>query len=1132
MAKSSQNYDELFGFDKIEASLKKLDSLFIELEKNGIAWLNELDKKQKETIDTARALQKVLQSIGLNDPKGAQKIAGMGEDIGKMAGETKKYRDIANSLNITLDANKVSITNLRGAVKILKTDYEKLDPTTADFAKRQKEIADQLKVAKTAIEGQSQALKATNTVLSAAAKNYNDLSAETRDLIKSLKSLDNAYDLNTGKLNKNNQIAVDFAKRIEENQQALKSMDAQMGNHTRNVGDYGIGWQSAKQDLLAFVGVTTVVDTALNAISKAFEVMNTFERYRSVIKFASNDTATFNSNLAMLNKLADQTGMDVEVLYSKFGSFSIAGKSANMTVSETNKLFAAVVKAGGAYKMTNEGISLSLKAFEQIMNKNKLSMEEISQQLGDHMPGALGLFATALGVSTEKLVKMISSGELFAKETLPLVADRLNAAVGKEAQNNVNTMGGSWNRMTNQVKLFIDEFGQIAKVQSFFSTLNNGVATWFQNLRTAVNSGEWASFVAVLLGNPSANRAMVRQRFADENKANDAAQQKEVAYNFMSRLTPQQRDAAIKGKLSEFQDAAQLATSSQAKAREAQELLKVLNLYKEINAELKTKAVSNTPQTEIDRVKALNKEIKDTQRALESKTFANKGFLQTPEGMALKEKYDSLVAERKQLRVSAGISNPAKLKEERTELEKITDELEKIGKLLSNEIISDFTKNGVVDLPMDRVKRWYELYNVLEKISKEFGFNIPANVKQTKEALDNVYYKEGLQNYGSQNVFDSDPTANDYVKAPKDKKVTEKKEKVNKNDLVAEIKSRAAERLSLEQRLSGDLVKMEKEKQVELRRLKIEQQEAERQDNKDKAKQIKEQIDEEIRLFKEKEQKKREMQAMFAQSLIDISQATNDIYSSIQEKKIMALEKQRDYELKMVGDNEAAKAGITEKYAKQIGEIRRKQAVAERAMAVFQIGVNTAVAIMKLWADVPKFDFAASTMALSVLVGITGALQAAAVLSKPLPAYKKGTKNAPEGLALVAEEGPELRESKGKFTLYEHPALANLQQGDKIFTAQETSRMLADNFLYNQEVERFNRSQAMYDEFRQKTQRPIIANSGVSESAIINGMTKGWQNVKNDIIIHQTVIDEIGVRRWNKTKNSAIEYQKSRYKLG
>ena len=70
---------------------------------------------------------------------------------------------------------------------------------------------------------------------------------------------------------------------------------------------------------------------------------------------------------------------------------------------------------------------------------------------------------------------------------------------------------------------------------------------------------------------------------------------------------------------------------------------------------------------------------------------------------------------------------------------------------------------------------------------------------------------------------------------------------------------------------------------------------------------------------------------------------------------------------------------------KKKAEIALKQAKRERAMAIAQTISNTAMSIMSIWAQFPKFDFGATAAIMSGVVGALGAVQLATIMSQPLP---------------------------------------------------------------------------------------------------------------------------------------------------
>lgn len=70
-------------------------------------------------------------------------------------------------------------------------------------------------------------------------------------------------------------------------------------------------------------------------------------------------------------------------------------------------------------------------------------------------------------------------------------------------------------------------------------------------------------------------------------------------------------------------------------------------------------------------------------------------------------------------------------------------------------------------------------------------------------------------------------------------------------------------------------------------------------------------------------------------------------------------------------------------------EIQQKQAKREKAMAITSVITNTALAIMKIWAEVPKLDFGASTIALTAIAAAMGVAQLATIMAQP-DGFKKG----------------------------------------------------------------------------------------------------------------------------------------------
>jgi hypothetical protein len=123
-----------------------------------------------------------------------------------------------------------------------------------------------------------------------------------------------------------------------------------------------------------------------------------------------------------------------------------------------------------------------------------------------------------------------------------------------------------------------------------------------------------------------------------------------------------------------------------------------------------------------------------------------------------------------------------------------------------------------------------------------------------------------------------------------------------------------------------------------------------------------------------------ETAAQFVNALFEINAQQNQ--KSLEENDI-----KRKEELKRVGDDKQAQSFINDKFDKKQADIKRKQAIADKASALFGIGINTALAIIKQLSVTP-LPIGAPFVA---LIAAAGAIQAAVVAARPIPKYAKGT---------------------------------------------------------------------------------------------------------------------------------------------
>jgi TP901 family phage tail tape measure protein len=249
-------------------------------------------------------------------------------------------------------------------------------------------------------------------------------------------------------------------------------------------------------------------------------------------------------------------------------------------------------------------------------------------------------------------------------------------------------------------------------------------------------------------------------------------------------------------------------------------------------------------------------------------------------------------------------------------------------------------------------------------------------------------------------------------------------------------------------------------------------------------------------------------------------QITDSLFSILDQKRqadLASLQKWEDARLEYVKGNAEAEALVRLQAEEKRKAIERKQAKDNRKKALFEIAVNTAVAISRVPRD---SGFFAAPIQIAALIAL-GAAQAAAVLASPLPEFAKGTKNAPEGYAKVDERGQELiyRRKQRKLELGQSSGerITHLDRGDQVFTATQTKQILKgdDTILPNQNM--FN--------------KVINVNSNSTRPTDEDKIIEGVSRAIKQITIEQSSFDERGFTKFIKTKSSRTQLLNKRYKF-
>lgn len=254
--------------------------------------------------------------------------------------------------------------------------------------------------------------------------------------------------------------------------------------------------------------------------------------------------------------------------------------------------------------------------------------------------------------------------------------------------------------------------------------------------------------------------------------------------------------------------------------------------------------------------------------------------------------------------------------------------------------------------------------------------------------------------------------------------------------------------------------------------------------------------------------------------------AINESYQQGTALRIEALQLEKQAQIDIAGTNKDARLNIEKEYNDRIRAEKIKQARLDKTAAVFEIGINTAIAASKVLGQT-----GIAGIPLVPIVVAFGLAQIAAVLARPIPQFRHGTQNSPEGLAEVAEDGAEAIQSpSGKMRIAHKRQITYLEKGSKVFTAAQTKKMLETGDIDRQTELHgklaVNMQNAKRDE-AVKTMALAMYQSRVNPEEI--GESVG--QAVGRLPLTQWNVDENGFTRKIRKGNTTTEYLNNRYKL-
>lgn len=272
-------------------------------------------------------------------------------------------------------------------------------------------------------------------------------------------------------------IAGDALSRITDKYQRLESGSFMTSlKNMVTTGNMMAAVQASIATLGANLSIAGGVELGKSMVTTAIRVDSLRTAFESIYK----DSARAAAELDYIRQVTNELGLEFYSTAESAKGFFAAAETSGLK-ENAEEIFHAFSSAVSALKMTDEKAASVFLAISQMLSKGKISAEEMRQQLGEHLPGAVQMLASAMGVSLQKLDKMFEAGEV-GLENLLLLAREVEKVYGEAGAKAGDALLGQMNKLRSEWTDFKAQFVDSDEITNMLKSAREGVSFLTDNI--------------------------------------------------------------------------------------------------------------------------------------------------------------------------------------------------------------------------------------------------------------------------------------------------------------------------------------------------------------------------------------------------------------------------------------------------------------------------------------------------------------------------------------------------------------------------------------------------------------------------------------------------------------------------
>lgn len=246
------------------------------------------------------------------------------------------------------------------------------------------------------------------------------------------------------------------------------------------------GGLATKVAAFSLIGVKVFNDFA----GEIMRVDRIYNGFIAMMTVTTGDISKSRQEFEYIATVANMYGVSLEGLTKSYAKLA-ASTTDIVSTNTTKQVFEAITMVSTVMHAEQHTVERMFNAIIQIASKGQVHMEELKQQLGEHLPGALALAAVGIDKTVGEMIDMMKKGEFSAKMFLETFPQTLKARFEDAATVASESMFANMSRLRNQIfMLFRDMatngvssgFSEVFRALTDFLATNNPAFVQFADI--------------------------------------------------------------------------------------------------------------------------------------------------------------------------------------------------------------------------------------------------------------------------------------------------------------------------------------------------------------------------------------------------------------------------------------------------------------------------------------------------------------------------------------------------------------------------------------------------------------------------------------------------------------------------